>query len=113
MTSQESSLNRNIRVKCVYIRILLSVPDMSRASTREEFNDRFHKDQLSVDIKNLVGTWSSTDQPPTVDEESTRLVSHDKKPKKINVELDCVNVFMQLKQGKVIKYVQIISKTLN
>lgn len=72
---------------------------MSRTSTREEFNDRFHKDQLSIDIKKLVGTWSLTDQNPVIDEESTGFVSPDKKPMKIHIEINYVNVFMHAKNG--------------
>lgn len=97
---QENTLNRKIRVRCAFIRVLLFVPDMSLTSTREEFNDRFHKSQLSLDIKKLVATWSSKDQPP-IDEETAGFVLKDKKkPTKLNVELNYVNVFMQLKQGK-------------
>lgn len=97
--SQDNELKRKIRIKFSFIRLILFVPDMSQTSTREEFNDRFHKDQLSIDIKKLVGAWSLTDQNPVIDEESSGFVSLDKKPMKIHLEVNYVNVFMHSKDG--------------
>ncbi|CAO3631028.1 unnamed protein product [Mucor hiemalis] len=98
--SQDNELKRKIRIKFSFIRLILFVPDMSQTSTREEFNDRFHKDQLSIDIKKLVGAWSLTDQNPVIDEESSGFVSLDKKPMKIHLEVNYVNVFMHSKDDK-------------
>ena len=101
LQSQENTFNRKIRVKLAYIRILLSVPDMSHTSTREEFNDRFHKDQLSVDIKKTIVTWSSMNPPQSMDTETAGFASRDdKQPTKINLEIQYVNVFMHLQTGK-------------
>lgn len=94
LKSQESTIRRKVRVRCAFIRILLFVPDMSQTSTREEFNDNFHKSQLSIDIKKLVAHWSNAEKPLLQED----FVLHDKKPAKINLELNYVNVFMQ--QGK-------------
>lgn len=94
LKSQENTVNQKVRVRCAFIRILLYVPDMSQTSTRTEFNDRFHKSQLSIDIKKLAATWSNTDQSAVTEE----FVHNDKNPTKINVELNYVNVFLQ--QGK-------------
>lgn len=94
LKSQENIVHRRVRARCAFIRILLFVPDMSQTSTREEFNDRFHKSQLSIDVKKLVGNWSNADKPLLEEE----FVLHDKKPTKINLDLNYVNVFMQ--QGK-------------
>jgi hypothetical protein len=110
LQSQENIQKRKVRVRCAFIRLLLFVPDMSQSSTREEFNDRFHESQLSVDIKKLVGTWCSTttvmdDYPSSLDSEDhphRRKLRFDqaKMANKVNIELNYVNVFMHLKQGK-------------
>lgn len=108
LQSLENTQKRKIKVKCAFIRVKLYVPDMSQSSTREEFNDKFHESQLSIDIKKLVGTWSST---TTLLEENNSSIStsfdsdrpkpkYDHKSNKINIELSYVNVFMHLKQDK-------------
>ncbi|KAI8090453.1 hypothetical protein BDF21DRAFT_377473 [Thamnidium elegans] len=91
LKSQENTVNQKVRVRCAFIRVLLFVPDMSQTSTRTEFNDRFHKSQLSIDIKKLAATWSNTDQPLLAE----KFVAKDKKPTKVNLELNYVNVFLQ------------------
>jgi hypothetical protein len=93
---------------------------MSQTSTREEFNDRFHESQLSVDVKKLVGTWCSTttviddgsNHASSLDDEDHHHHHHHhhhrrkpqfdqaKKANKLNIELNYVNVFMNLKQSK-------------
>lgn len=103
LKSQENPVNQKVRVRCAFIRVLLFVPDMSRTSTRTEFNDQFHKSQLSIDIKKLAATWSNTDQPVLAE----KFIAKDKKPTKINLELDYVNVFLQ--QGK-LQYIYIYCK---
>ncbi|CEP08154.1 hypothetical protein [Parasitella parasitica] len=117
---QENTQKRKVRVKCAFIRILLFAPDMSQISTREEFNDRFHDNQLSVDIKKLTATWNST--TTTVIEDDTEDHYHrpaasrnskssssssnnnnnsnnadDNSNTKLNIDLGYVNVFMHLK----------------
>lgn len=97
LQSFENTQKRKIKVKCAFIRVILFVPDMSQISTREEFNDKFHLSQLSVDIKKLVATWSSSSNS---DSDKPKQV---KKPNKINIELNYVNVFMHMKQDKYAK----------
>lgn len=103
-------------MRCAFIRVFLFVPDMSQTSTREEFNDRFHESQLSIDVKTLVGTWGSTTvidddlhHTPSLDKEDRHHHHHHqrktrfdqvKKANKLNIELNYVNVFMHLKQSK-------------
>ncbi|KAF1796478.1 hypothetical protein FB192DRAFT_1292335 [Mucor lusitanicus] len=117
LQSQENIQKRKVRVKCAFIRILLFAPDMSQISTREEFNDRFHDSQLSIDIKALVATWNSTttviddaldsEDPhpyhrPTASKNSsssnnTNIHTNQSNSNKLNIDLSYVNVFMQLK----------------
>lgn len=87
LKSQEEKVNRKVRVRCAFVRILLFVPDMSQTSTREEFNDTFHASQLSIDIKKIVAHYSNTTDLP--------LLHESKKPTKIHLDLNYVNVFMQ------------------
>ncbi|KAI8353657.1 hypothetical protein EDC96DRAFT_466439 [Choanephora cucurbitarum] len=107
----ENIQKRKIRVRCAFIRLVLSVPDMSAVSTREEFNDRFHQSQLSVDIKKLMATWSSTtvvDESHHTTPSATHATVHTptgtsprlnpdspQKPNKINIDLNYINVFLQ------------------
>ncbi|KAI8389478.1 hypothetical protein BD560DRAFT_486118 [Blakeslea trispora] len=112
---------KKVRVRCAFIRLLLSVPDMSAISTREEFNDLFHTSQLSVDIKKLVGTWCSTTVVDEAGHHTQHSTNHAKsasipstnlsgtstletegrlprppnKPNKINIDLSSINVFLQ------------------
>ncbi|GAN01286.1 autophagy regulatory protein [Mucor ambiguus] len=121
LQSQESIQKRKVRVKCAFIRILLFAPDMSQISTREEFNDRFHDSQLSIDVKTLVATWNSTttviddaldsDAPhpynhhhrPTASKTSssnTHIHTNNTNSNKLNIDLNYVNVFMHLKNDE-------------
>ncbi|KAI8885102.1 hypothetical protein K501DRAFT_246445 [Backusella circina FSU 941] len=89
--------SKRIRLKMAFIRIVLSVPDMSQVCTRNEFNDRFHSDQLSLDIALLDGLWdnqSSTDTSLASDIFSMAAIKS--KPTTISVTLDCINVFLKL-----------------
>ncbi|KAI9487439.1 MAG: hypothetical protein EXX96DRAFT_476198 [Benjaminiella poitrasii] len=99
LETQENIQKRKVRVRCAFIRILINAPDMSQISRREEFNDRFHESQLSVDVKKLVSTWCST--TTRIDDHSSSFESDDyfgkqtKKPNnKLNIELNYVNVFI-------------------
>jgi hypothetical protein len=92
--------HKRIRLKMGFIRVVLSVPDMSQVCTRNEFNDRHHSDQLSLDIASLDGLWdnqSSTDTSLASDVFSTATVKS--KPTTISVTLDYVNVFLKLNEG--------------
>jgi hypothetical protein len=82
---------------------------MSLISTRGEFNDQFNRNQLSVDIKKVIGTWSSNDnnRKNSIDENDSGAAGHayidlsaQPTPTKINIELDYVNVFMKEANGK-------------
>lgn len=87
---------------------------MSQISTREEFNDRFHDSQLSIDIKKLAVTWNSTttviddvldseDHRPTASKNSRSSSNsnvNNNSNNKLNVELNYVNVFMHLKNDE-------------
>jgi hypothetical protein len=82
---------------------------MSLISTRGEFNDQFNRNQLSVDIKKVIGTWSSNDnnRRNSIDENDSGAAGHayidlsaQPPPTKINIELDHVNVFMKEANGK-------------
>ncbi|KAI7888841.1 uncharacterized protein EV154DRAFT_539128 [Mucor mucedo] len=86
-------VQRKVRVRCAFIRILLFVPDMSQSSTREEFNDTFHASQLSIDVKKLVAHYSNstTDAPPLGQQQHENKM----RPTKIHLDLNYVNVFMQ------------------
>ncbi|KAI7906721.1 uncharacterized protein BX663DRAFT_203307 [Cokeromyces recurvatus] len=103
---QENIKKQKVRIRCAFIRVLLNVPDMSQITTREEFNDRIHVSQLSVDIKKLVGSWSST----VMDDHSSSIESEDyfsnkpsKHPNKLNIELNYINVFMQHTEDEMAK----------
>ncbi|KAG1106160.1 hypothetical protein G6F42_016861 [Rhizopus arrhizus] len=124
LQSQENIQKRKVRVKCAFIRILLFAPDMSQISTREEFNDRFHDSQLSLDIKTLIATWDSTttviddaldsEDPhhhhhrPTASKNSRssssntniNSINDNNNNNKINIDLNYVNVFMHLKNDE-------------
>jgi hypothetical protein len=94
--------NKRIRLKMGFIRVVLSVPDMSLVCTRNEFNDRHHSDQLSLDIASLDGLWdnqSSTDTSLASDVFSSAAVKS--KPTTISVTLDYVNVFLKLNEGTI------------
>ncbi|KAI8990792.1 hypothetical protein BDF20DRAFT_2784 [Mycotypha africana] len=112
LESEEIIQKRKVKVKLAFIRVILFVPDMSQASTREEFNDTFHPDQLSIDIKKVVCTFASTTS--TIEDDGMLGLEHNyqqpnlnnnlsahKKPNKINLELDSINVFMQLKDDHI------------
>lgn len=97
---------------------------MSQISTREEFNDRFHDSQLSLDIKTLIATWDSTttviddaldsEDPhhhhhrPTASKNSRssssntniNSINDNNNNNKINIDLNYVNVFMHLKNDE-------------
>ncbi|KAI8333041.1 hypothetical protein BC941DRAFT_516431 [Chlamydoabsidia padenii] len=72
------------KIRLAFIRIVLYAPDMSKSSTRDEFNDQFHQDVLSVDVKKITACWN------------TDLSKH--QPQKITVDLDCINVFLKQAQ---------------
>ncbi|KAI8381283.1 uncharacterized protein BYT42DRAFT_565980 [Radiomyces spectabilis] len=114
LASQRHRQRKKSRIRCAFIRVLLYVPDMSDATSRETVvSDRIHADLLSVDLKKITATWSSIcDAPDTPGEDcsplgprgaspyqrfqNTQLDSEpQQQPIKVNVEINCINVFMK------------------
>ncbi|CAO3577634.1 unnamed protein product [Absidia cylindrospora] len=69
------------KVRLAFLRLILYAPDMSQSNTRDEFNDKFHDDILSVDIKKIAACWN------------TDLLKH--QPQRATVDLDSINVFLK------------------
>ncbi|KAG0188180.1 autophagy- protein 2 [Apophysomyces sp. BC1034] len=117
--SKEHQQRKKAKIHCAFIRILLNVPDMSQASTRDKFNGQLHKDALSVDIKKALVSWNSgqkdgsdgsgdDDGEPTTAHglpqyhnfQSPNLdpIAMGQTPMKFNVQVKFINVF--LKSGR-------------
>ncbi|RCI05002.1 autophagy- protein 2, partial [Rhizopus stolonifer] len=103
LQTQQNTRKTKVRLKCAFIRVLLSVPDMSAVSTRKEFNDQFHQSQLSVDIKKLVATWCSLVDDHTTGALENEDHTHKPETNKVNIDLNYVNVFMQSRPEDMVK----------
>lgn len=78
---------------------------------RDEFNDQFHSDLLSVDIKKILLSWSSEHDNEDDEHKSAhtiysrlQTIKSDEPGLPIKVQVDCnfINVFLKLANGKVI-----------
>lgn len=90
--------NRRIQVKCAFIRLVLLSPDMSQATSRYDFNDKNHENQLSVDVKKAVVFWSTSPTAETTKDIDEKESAHINNATRMNIELNFINVF--IKEGK-------------
>ncbi|CAO3617552.1 unnamed protein product [Cunninghamella echinulata] len=87
--SNEYQHHIQAKVKFSLIRLVLYAPDMSQSNTRDEFNDLYHGDILSVDVKKITTSWK-TDHSISQTE-------------KIAVDLDRINVFLKFANDDIFK----------
>ncbi|KAF7724185.1 autophagy- protein 2 [Apophysomyces ossiformis] len=118
--SREYQQRMNAKVHCSFIRVSLNAPNMSQASTRDNFNGQLHKDELSVDIRKAIISWKSDrkhESSEIYDRKNEPSPAHpmtplynmqspgsvdpttvNQTPTKLDVQVNFINVF--LKSGK-------------
>ncbi|ORX52770.1 hypothetical protein DM01DRAFT_1055778 [Hesseltinella vesiculosa] len=80
--SREQHDRVKAKVRLAFLRLVLLAPDMSMSTTRDDFNDTFHGNLLSVDIKKVAAVW-----------DTDLVLNH--QPQKVTLDLDWINVFMK------------------
>ncbi|KAG1140944.1 hypothetical protein G6F37_009155 [Rhizopus arrhizus] len=87
--------NRRVQVKCAFIRLVLLSPDMSQATSRYDFNDKNHENQLSVDVKKAVVFWSTSPTAETTKDIDEKESAHINNATRMNIELNFINIFIK------------------
>ncbi|KAI9249301.1 hypothetical protein BY458DRAFT_559947 [Sporodiniella umbellata] len=86
--------NRKVQIKCAFIRLSLLTPDMSGCKSRYEFNDKHHKSQLSVDVKKITTSWSTSPITESTNEIEEKEQANTDYKTRLNMELNYINVFI-------------------